>query len=129
MKGAEIPAFDRAARHGAGFIFFTTDGATITGNRNSSAASQSTSQMLNTYYAGYTFTTPPASAPFGNLGRNAGRTGAARRHSQAAGAPGCAARFWKYESAICANWSANAIFLVRPGVTMSQKIPRKNVPL
>jgi hypothetical protein len=35
-----------------------------------SAASQSTSAMLNTFFAGYTFTTPPASAPFGNLGRN-----------------------------------------------------------
>ncbi len=29
--------------------------------------------MLLTYFAGYTFTTPPASAPFGNLGRNAFR--------------------------------------------------------
>ena len=38
-----------------------------------SAASQSRSAMLNTYFAGYTFTTPPASAPFGNLGRNAFR--------------------------------------------------------
>jgi hypothetical protein len=42
-------------------------------NVSGSAASQSKSQMLNTYYAGYTFTTPPASAPFGNLGRNAFR--------------------------------------------------------
>ena len=31
-------------------------------------------QSLLTYFAGYTFTTPPASAPFGNLGRNAFRT-------------------------------------------------------
>jgi len=38
-----------------------------------SAASQSTAQMLNTYFAGYTFTTPPASDPFGDLGRNAFR--------------------------------------------------------
>lgn len=38
-----------------------------------SAVSQSTAQMLNTYFAGYTFTTPPASDPFGNLGRNAFR--------------------------------------------------------
>ena len=30
--------------------------------------------MLNTFFAGYTFTTPPANAPFGNLGRNAFRT-------------------------------------------------------
>jgi hypothetical protein len=38
-----------------------------------SAASQSTAQSLLTYFAGYTFTTPPASAPFGSLGRNAFR--------------------------------------------------------
>jgi hypothetical protein len=42
-------------------------------NVSGSAASQTTSQMINTYFAGYTFTTPPASAPFGNLGRNAFR--------------------------------------------------------
>jgi len=29
--------------------------------------------MINHYFAGYTFTTPPASAPFGNLSRNAFR--------------------------------------------------------
>ena len=34
---------------------------------------QSTAQMLLTYFAGCTFSTPPASAPFGNLGRNAFR--------------------------------------------------------
>ena len=39
-------------------------------NVSGSAASQSTSAMLNTFFAGYTFTTPPANAPFGNLGRN-----------------------------------------------------------
>jgi hypothetical protein len=39
-----------------------------------SAVSQSTPQSLLTYFAGYTFTTPPASAPFGDLGRNAFRT-------------------------------------------------------
>jgi hypothetical protein len=43
-------------------------------NVSGSAASQSTSQMINTYFAGYTFATPPASTPFGNLGRNAFRT-------------------------------------------------------
>ncbi len=43
-------------------------------NVTGSAASQSTAQSLLTYFAGYTFTTPPASAPFGNLGRNAFRT-------------------------------------------------------
>jgi hypothetical protein len=39
-------------------------------NVSGSAASQSTSAMLNTFFAGYTFTMPPANAPFGNLGRN-----------------------------------------------------------
>jgi hypothetical protein len=42
-------------------------------NVSGSAASQSRSQMLNTYYAGYTFTIPPANAPFGNVGRNSFR--------------------------------------------------------
>ncbi len=42
-------------------------------NVTGSAASQSTAQSLLTYFAGYTFTTPPASAPFGDLGRNAFR--------------------------------------------------------
>jgi hypothetical protein len=43
-------------------------------NVSGSAASQSTAQSLLTYFAGYTFTTPPPFAPFGNLGRNAFRT-------------------------------------------------------
>jgi hypothetical protein len=30
-------------------------------------------QMVNHYFAGYTFTTPPANDPFGDLGRNAFR--------------------------------------------------------
>jgi hypothetical protein len=42
-------------------------------NVSGSAISQSKSQMINNYFAGYTFTTPPASNPFGNLGRNAFR--------------------------------------------------------
>ncbi|MGO9241943.1 MAG: TonB-dependent receptor domain-containing protein [Bryobacteraceae bacterium] len=42
-------------------------------NVSGSATSQSTSAMLNTYFAGYTFTTPLATAPFGDLGRNAFR--------------------------------------------------------
>jgi hypothetical protein len=42
-------------------------------NVSGSATSQSRPAMLNTFFAGYTFTTPPASAPFGNLGRNAFR--------------------------------------------------------
>ena len=43
-------------------------------NVSGAALSQSKSQMLNTYFAGYTFTTPPATNPYGNLGRNAFRT-------------------------------------------------------
>jgi hypothetical protein len=42
-------------------------------NVSGSAASQSTSQMINTYFAGYTFTTPAATNPFGNLGRDSFR--------------------------------------------------------
>ncbi len=42
-------------------------------NVSGSAASQSAPQRINNYFAGYTFTTPPASTPFGNLGRNAFR--------------------------------------------------------
>jgi hypothetical protein len=42
-------------------------------NVSGSAAPQSTAQSLLTYFAGYTFTTPPPNAPFGNLGRNAFR--------------------------------------------------------
>ena len=42
-------------------------------NVSGSAASQSAAQSLLTYFAGYTFSTPPANAPFGNLGRNAFR--------------------------------------------------------
>jgi len=43
-------------------------------NVSCTPTSQSTAQSLLTYFAGCTFTTPPASAPFGNLGRNAFRT-------------------------------------------------------
>ena len=42
-------------------------------NVTGSAVSQSRSAMLNTYFAGYTFTTPPASAPYGDVGRNSFR--------------------------------------------------------
>jgi hypothetical protein len=42
-------------------------------NVTGSAASQSRSAMLNTYFAGYAFSTPPASAPYGDAGRNAFR--------------------------------------------------------
>ena len=42
-------------------------------NVSGTGVDQGSSQMINTFFAGYTFTTPPASAPFGNLGRNAFR--------------------------------------------------------
>jgi hypothetical protein len=42
-------------------------------NISGSAISQTRSQMINSYYAGYTFTVPPASTPFGNVGRNSFR--------------------------------------------------------
>ncbi len=42
-------------------------------NVSGSAASQSKSATINNYFAGYTFTTPSAYAPFGNLGRDAFR--------------------------------------------------------
>jgi len=42
-------------------------------NISGSSVSQSKGQLVNTYFAGYTFTTPPASAPFGNAGRDAFR--------------------------------------------------------
>jgi hypothetical protein len=42
-------------------------------NVTGSYTSQSRSAMLNTYFAGYTFSTPPANAPFGDLGRNSFR--------------------------------------------------------
>jgi len=35
--------------------------------------SQNKAALINNYFAGYTFTTPPASNPWGNLGRNAFR--------------------------------------------------------
>jgi hypothetical protein len=56
----------------------------VTGN----AASQNRSQMLNTYFAGYTFTTPSPSQEFGDLGRNAFRT------------PG----FWQWDNGIDKNF-------------------------
>jgi hypothetical protein len=40
-------------------------------NVTGSAIAQNTLGMINNYFAGYTFKTPDASAPFGNLGRNA----------------------------------------------------------
>ena len=43
-------------------------------NVSGSAAGQSKSQMLNTYFAGYTFTTPLATSPYGNVARNSFRS-------------------------------------------------------
>jgi hypothetical protein len=42
-------------------------------NVTGSAASQSVSAMVNTYFAGYTFSIPPVNTPFGDLSRNAFR--------------------------------------------------------
>jgi len=42
-------------------------------NVSGSPIDQSKGAIVNSYFAGYTFTTPPASAPFGNEGRNAFR--------------------------------------------------------
>src|SRR5579864_4900526 len=42
-------------------------------NVSGSAISQSKSAMINNYFAGYAFTQPTPSAPFGNLGRDAFR--------------------------------------------------------
>jgi hypothetical protein len=42
-------------------------------NVSGAAVSQSRSAMLNTFFAGYTFSTPSASEPFGDVGRNAFR--------------------------------------------------------
>jgi hypothetical protein len=42
-------------------------------NVSGNSISQSTSSLINTYFAGYAFTTPPVNAPFGDLGRNAFR--------------------------------------------------------
>lgn len=42
-------------------------------NVSGQGASQSSSARINNYFAGYTFTVPPASNPFGNLARNSFR--------------------------------------------------------
>jgi hypothetical protein len=42
-------------------------------NVTGSPISQTKGQMVNTYFAGYKFTTPPASAPYGDAGRDAFR--------------------------------------------------------
>jgi hypothetical protein len=47
--------------------------AVLRPNVSGSSAGQTKNGMVNTYFNGYIFTTPPSSAPFGNLGRNAFR--------------------------------------------------------
>jgi hypothetical protein len=42
-------------------------------NVTGSSISQTKGQLVNTYFAGYTFTTPPASNPFGDEARNSFR--------------------------------------------------------
>jgi Carboxypeptidase regulatory-like domain/TonB-dependent Receptor Plug Domain len=42
-------------------------------NVNGSAVGETETAMVNNYFGGYTFTTPPASDPFGDAGRNAFR--------------------------------------------------------
>ncbi len=42
-------------------------------NVSGSGANQSKSAMINNFFAGYTFSTPPPNAPFGDLGRNSFR--------------------------------------------------------
>ena len=48
--------------------------AVLRPNFSGSGIDQSKNDMINHYFAGYTFTTPAASAPFGNLSRNYFRT-------------------------------------------------------
>jgi hypothetical protein len=68
--------------------------AVLRPNVSGSAISQSKGLMVNNYFAGYMFTTPPASNPFGNLGRDAFR------------GPG----FWQLDTGI------NKSFLVHEGI-------------
>jgi hypothetical protein len=65
-------------------------------NISGSSISQSKGQLVNTYFAGYTFTTPAASAPFGNEGRDAFR------------APGLAQ--W--------DFAVNKTFRIREGINL-----------
>ena len=64
-----------AANDVTGSIADFRGAAVLRPNVSGSGTSQSKGALVNTYFAGYTFTTPPASAPsFGNLSRNAFRT-------------------------------------------------------
>ncbi len=62
--------------------------AVLRPNVSGTGISQNTNDMVNHYFAGYTFTTPPASDPFGNLSRNAFR------------APG----FWQLDTGVNKNF-------------------------
>ncbi len=75
-------------------------------NVTGTALSQSTSQMLNTYFAGYTFTTPLATSPYGNVGRNSFR------------APG----FEQWD------FAANKSFVIREGVNLQLRSEFFNLP-
>ncbi|HEY3826760.1 MAG TPA: hypothetical protein VGL82_19510, partial [Bryobacteraceae bacterium] len=47
--------------------------AVLRPNVSGTGISQNENGMANNYFAGYTFTTPPASNPFGDAGRDAFR--------------------------------------------------------
>jgi hypothetical protein len=70
--------------------------AVLRPNVSGSGISQNENGMVNNYFAGYTFTTPPANNPFGNLGRDAFR------------APG----MWQLDSGI------DKSFLIREGIRL-----------
>ena len=63
-----------AANDVTGSIADFRGAAVLRPNVSGSAVDQTKGQTVNTYFAGYTFTVPPANAPFGNLSRNAFRT-------------------------------------------------------
>lgn len=63
-----------AANDGSGAISDFRGLAVLRPNFSGAGIDQSKSQLINTYFAGYTFTTPPANAPYGNLSRNYFRT-------------------------------------------------------
>jgi hypothetical protein len=70
--------------------------AVLRPNVSGTSVDQRKGALVNTYFAGYTFATPPASAPFGNAGRNAFR------------APG----LWQLDTGI------NKSFVVREGIRL-----------
>ncbi|HWE53309.1 MAG TPA: TonB-dependent receptor [Bryobacteraceae bacterium] len=70
--------------------------AVLRPNVSGSPISQNENGMVNSYFAGYTFTTPPSTNPFGNLGRDAFR------------APG----MWQLDSGI------DKTFTIREGIRL-----------